>query len=55
MPARAAAASGSEGTWIVVPITTCASSERPLDAASACVVKLFAAAIDHSVSPAWTV
>src|SRR5436305_692657 len=39
---------------IVCPATTDEVSLRPFAAASARVVKLFAAAIDHSVSPGWT-
>src|SRR4051794_1551124 len=38
----------------VLPSTTCELSERPLKAATVRVVRLFAAAIDHSVSPGWT-
>ena len=53
--ASAAAASASDGIWIVLPTTTWASSGRPLAAARVRVVKLLAAAIDHSVSPGWTV
>jgi hypothetical protein len=51
LSASAAAASASEGIWIVVPATTCAVSGSPLAAASERVVKLLAAAIDQSVSP----
>ena len=40
---------------IVEPSTTCAFSDRPLKAATVRVVRLFAAAIDHSVSPGCTV
>ena len=36
----------------MLPATTCASSESPFAAASARVVRLLAAAIDQSVSPA---
>ena len=39
----------------VEPRTTCASSESPLKAATVRVVRLFAAAMDHSVSPGCTV
>src|SRR4051812_31243302 len=39
---------------IVRPSTTCELSDRPLKAATVRVVRLFAAAIDHSVSPGWT-
>ena len=39
---------------IVEPSTTCASSDRPLKAATVRVVGLFDAAIDHSVSPGCT-
>src|SRR3954452_9511740 len=39
---------------IVRPSTTCEFSDRPLKAATVRVVRLFAAAIDHSVSPGWT-
>src|SRR6185503_19309568 len=39
---------------IVLPRTTCALSERPLKAATVLVVRLLAAAIDHSVSPGCT-
>src|SRR3954447_8406872 len=38
----------------VLPSTTCELSERPLKAATVRVVRLFAAAIDHSVSPGLT-
>src|SRR3954447_2340856 len=38
----------------VRPSTTCEFSDRPLNAATVRVVRLFAAAIDHSVSPGWT-
>src|SRR4051794_23852527 len=56
MPAfcSAAAPSETEGIWIVAPRTTGEVSLRPLAAATDRVVKLFAAAIDHSVSPGWT-
>jgi hypothetical protein len=40
---------------IVRPTTTCAVSGSPFAAARARVVKLLAAAIDHSVSPSCTV
>jgi hypothetical protein len=53
--ARAPAPSASLGTSIVWPATTCASSGSPLYAATVPVVRLFCAAIDHSVSPGWTV
>src|SRR3954452_14689696 len=52
--ARAAEASDTDGTVIVLPSTTFESSERPFATAKACVVKLFAAAIDQSDSPGWT-
>src|ERR687887_583533 len=39
----------------VEPSTTCAFSDRPLNAATVRVVRLFDAAIDHNVSPGWTV
>src|SRR3954451_2349436 len=39
---------------IVEPSTTCELSERPLKAATVRVVRLLAAAIDHSVSPGCT-
>ena len=39
---------------IVLPSTTCEFSDRPLKAATVRVVRLFAAAIDHSVSPGCT-
>ena len=39
---------------IVEPSTTWGSSDRPLKAATVRVVRLFAAAIDHSVSPGCT-
>jgi hypothetical protein len=42
------------GIWIVLPSTTFEFSERPFAAASARVVKLFAAAMDHRLSPGWT-
>ena len=51
----ALAASGTEGIWRVLPSTTWASGDTPFAAASARVVKPFAAAIDHSVSPGMTV
>jgi hypothetical protein len=54
-PPSAAAASCSEGIWIVLPATTWASSGRPFAAASERVVKLLAAAIENSVSPGCTV
>src|SRR4051794_32699275 len=56
MPALCSAAvpSAIEGIWIVPPSTTFDVSLRPLAAASERVVKLFAAAIDHKVSPGWT-
>src|SRR5215211_2281519 len=54
-PDRADAASPSLGIQIVCPRTTLAVSGRPLAAASERVVKLFAAAIDQSVSPGPTV
>src|SRR5947209_1276417 len=56
MPAdwRAAAASVTLGISIVDPRTTGEFSESPFAAARALVVKLLAAAIDHSVSPGWT-
>src|SRR3954447_12499138 len=40
---------------MVAPSTTCASSDSPLKAATVRVVRLLAAAIDHSVSPGCTV
>src|SRR3954467_2290290 len=40
---------------IVEPSTTCELSESPLKAATVRVVRLLAAAIDHSVSPGCTV
>src|SRR4051794_8732297 len=40
---------------IVEPSTTCEFSESPLKAATVRVVRLLAAAIDHSVSPGCTV
>src|SRR6478672_5184678 len=40
---------------IVEPSTTCEFSDRPLKAATVRVVRLFAAAIVHSVSPGCTV
>src|SRR4051794_6294307 len=40
---------------MVLPSTTCEVSERPLNAATVRVVRLLAAAIDHSVSPDCTV
>src|SRR3954470_22211881 len=40
---------------IVLPSTTCELSDRPLKAATVRVVRLLAAAIDHSVSPGCTV
>jgi hypothetical protein len=55
LPASAAAASASDGIWIVVPVATCAVSGSPLAAARERVVKLLAAAIDQSDSPASTV
>jgi hypothetical protein len=57
MPAAAiaAAASSGEGTMTVEPRTATPSSGRPLKAASARVVRLLAAAMLHSVSPATTV
>src|SRR5215211_1014521 len=54
-PDRADAASPSLGIQIVCPRTTLAVSGRPLAAASERVVKLFAAAIDQTVSPGPTV
>src|SRR3954471_13319151 len=39
------------GTITVEPSTTCEFSDRPLKAATVRVVRLLAAAIDHSVSP----
>src|SRR5690349_5864862 len=56
MPAfcSAAAPSAIEGIWIVEPRTTGEFSLSPLAAATERVVKLLAAAIDHSVSPGWT-
>src|SRR3954464_5485679 len=39
----------------VLPSTTCELSDRPLKAATVRVVRLLAAAIDHRVSPGWTV
>src|SRR3954452_4694536 len=56
MPAfcSAAAPSAIDGIWIVAPSTTGEVSLRPFAAASDRVVKLFAAAIDHRVSPGWT-
>src|SRR3954469_24076756 len=39
---------------MVLPSTTCEFSERPLNAATVRVVRLLAAAIDHSVSPGCT-
>src|SRR3954466_2502241 len=53
-PPSADAASATLGTFSVVPAITAESSERPLAAAKARVVKLLAAAIDHRVSPGWT-
>src|SRR6185436_11239084 len=40
---------------MVLPRTTCELSDRPLYAATVRVVRLLAAAIDHSVSPGCTV
>src|SRR3954466_11705510 len=56
IPARcnAAAPSATDGIWIVEPRTTGDVSLRPLAAATERVVKLFAAAIDHRLSPGWT-
>src|SRR3954471_2079081 len=56
MPAfcSAAAPSATDGIWIVAPRTTGEVSLSPFAAASDRVVKLFAAAIDHRVSPGWT-
>ncbi len=54
-PPSAAAPSLTVGTWMVEPITTCASGEIPFTAATVRVVRLFAAAMDHRVSPGWTV
>src|SRR4051794_15874561 len=53
MPARWSAVrpSATDGIWIVEPSTTGEVSLRPLAAATVRVVKLLAAAIDHSVSP----
>src|SRR4051794_17778157 len=51
---RAADASATLGTFSVVPAITAESSDRPLAAAKARVVKLLAAANDHRVSPGWT-
>src|SRR3954467_11772648 len=39
---------------MVLPSTTCEVSERPLNAATVRVVRLLAAAIDHSVSAGCT-
>ena len=50
-PPSAAAPSLTVGTWMVEPITTCASGEIPFTAATVRVVRLFAAAMDHRVSP----
>ena len=50
-PPSAAAPSLTVGTWMVEPITTCASDEIPLTAATVRVVRLLAAAMDHRVSP----
>src|SRR5688500_8701873 len=52
--ACAAAPSSTVGTWIVVPSITVASSAGPLYMATVGVVRLFAAEIDHSVSPGAT-
>ena len=52
---RERAAASRKGILMLVPATTCASSERPFAAASARVVKLLAAAIDQRVSPGSTV
>ena len=52
---RAAAPSLSLGTSIVEPMTTLEAGESPFAAASVRVVRLLAAAIDHSVSPGSTV
>src|SRR3954453_14684413 len=53
--AMAAAASGTDGIWIVEPRTTLPSAGRPLYAASARFVRLLAEAIVHRVSPGATV
>src|SRR3954466_6884639 len=53
--AAAAVVSPVAGIWIVLPSTTFESGESPFAAATELVVMLFAAAIDHSVSPGWTV
>ena len=52
---RAAAPSLSLGTRIVDPSFTAASGGSPFAAARVRVVRLLAAAMDHSVSPASTV
>lgn len=52
--ASAAAASATVGTFSAEPSTTRASGESPLYAAKARLVRLFAEAIDHRVSPGWT-
>jgi hypothetical protein len=49
--ARAEEASDTLGIWIVLPSTTFEFSDRPFAAASERVVKPFAAAIDHKLSP----
>src|SRR5436305_12281816 len=52
---RAAAPSVTLGISIVWPATTCASTGKPLNAATVRVVRLLAAEIDQRVSPALTV
>ena len=47
----ATAPSSTVGTLTVCPSETSASSESPLKTATVRVVRLFAAAIDHRVSP----
>src|SRR3954447_1409816 len=56
MPRAVSADAASEtlGIVTVLPRTTCESSDKPFAAASERVVKLFAAAIDHRLSPGWT-
>src|SRR3954447_6109612 len=53
--AIAAEPSSSVGIWIVSPPYTWEAADKPLKAATVCVVKLFALAIDHRVSPGATV
>jgi hypothetical protein len=50
-----AAASVALGIRTVLPRTTCVSGERPFAAATVLGLIPFAAAIDQSVSPGWTV